>query len=104
MWADARSSSGWETALVAGLKKRYETETGRYDSESVFQCTEQAIHLWKTEWAASEVHTAENFEEFYNVTKNRYKMSMSTEDGLVRNETLCCSISAFTAFSRTNMI
>ena len=74
-----KDDSTWTATLVANLKTTYQTKTGRYDADSVVQCTKDMIKLWQDEWVEGDSNTLADFESFYKVTKNRYKMSMSED-------------------------
>ena len=78
-WDGAKHDSSWKNTLIANLKTTYQKKTGRYDADSVLQCTRDMITLWQDEWAEGDSNTLEDFEGFYKVTKNRYKMSMSED-------------------------
>jgi len=87
-WSGAKDKSDWEDILIKGLKEKYEGATGRYDAESVVDCTESTIKMWKNKpepyWRGDKTINLDNFENFYNVTKNRYKMSKSEDGRIVR--------------------
>ena len=36
--------------------------------------------MWSDKWLDGEADTLDNFEKFYKVDKNRYKMSMSEDN------------------------
>ncbi|KAL5263770.1 hypothetical protein ACHWQZ_G004986 [Mnemiopsis leidyi] len=84
-WEGAKNNiSTWKNTLVANLKETYQQKTGRYDADSVVLCTKNMIKLWQDEWVEKDSDTLQDFEDFYKVTKNRYKMSMSEDKSSVR--------------------
>ncbi|XP_063676898.1 uncharacterized protein LOC134813142 [Bolinopsis microptera] len=82
-WAGAYKAdiSKWDEVLVSGLKDTYNKKTGRFACGGVYQEYHNNVG---DKWLNGEENNLGNFEKFYKVDKNRYKMSMSEDNSIVR--------------------